>query len=162
MQELRLQNIKYSLLSDLLAAGKWEEADAQTAALLLKLADRESSGWLKRKDIEKISSSDLQMLDRLWVKHSNGHFGFSTQQRIWYSCNDNYTNFGQRVGWHKDDRWLDYDGLIFSLEAPVGHLPAVKLLMPMPGGEQVFSFVLGSWRVALLSDPFLLSGASSM
>lgn len=155
MQELKLQTINYSLLSDLLAAGKWQEADAETAALLLKMADRESSGWLKRKDIEKIPLSDLQMLDGLWVKHSNGHFGFSAQRQIWLDCHDNYTNFGQRVGWHKDGRWLDYDRLLFSLDAPVGHLPAVKLLISMPGGDRVFSFVLGSWRVALLSHPSL-------
>ena len=49
------------------------------------------------------------MLDRLWLKHSNGHFGFSTQQQIWLGCNANYTNFGEKVGWHKDDCWLDYD-----------------------------------------------------
>jgi len=65
MQEVKKQTINYSLVNDLLAAGKWQEADAETAALLLKMADRESSGWLKKHDIEKIPSSDLQMLDRL-------------------------------------------------------------------------------------------------
>ncbi|NJK69765.1 MAG: hypothetical protein HC789_19590 [Microcoleus sp. CSU_2_2] len=40
-------------------------------------------GWLDRASIEEVSCEDLQTVDQLWVKYSNGHFGFSVQQRIY-------------------------------------------------------------------------------
>jgi len=40
----------YDKLRNLLAVGKWQEADKQTAALMLKASGRE--GWLRVTDIE--------------------------------------------------------------------------------------------------------------
>ena len=35
--------------------------------------------------IVRFPCKDLKTIDKLWIKHSNGHFGFSVQKRIWES-----------------------------------------------------------------------------
>jgi len=130
------RGVDYTRLRDLLAAEKWKQADKETADLLLKVANREEQGWLRNEDMEKFSCQDLRTIDDLWVDYSNGHFGFSVQQRI---CNevggkvDKATErlLEERLGWRVKSKWLPYDSdsvgysdLTFSLDAPQGHLPA--------------------------------------
>lgn len=74
---------------------------------------------------------DLHAIDSLWVKYSNGRFGFSVQNQIYKSCKGNRffrdsieNEFGDIVGWRPGARWLnDYNNITFDLTAPVGHLP---------------------------------------
>ncbi|MGB3639077.1 MAG: GUN4 domain-containing protein [Rivularia sp. (in: cyanobacteria)] len=114
-------------MRDLLKAGKWEEADGETLAVMLKVAGREEERWLDSDSIEKFPCTDLRTIDQLWVKYSDGRFGFSVQKRIWESVRGDYVKFGDRVGWRKgmflSKEWLYYKNLTFSLEAPEGHLP---------------------------------------
>ncbi len=130
VQLLSAQGIDYTQLRDLLAEGKWEEADEETARLMFKVADREEEEELRLKDIENFSYTDLQTIDQLWVKYSNGHFGFSVQKKIWQELGEQVNieterKLGERTGWFKlDEGWLDYDDYTFSLDAPKGHLPA--------------------------------------
>ncbi len=121
---------KYGLLRDLLAVGNWREADEETARVMLKVANREKEGWLRSEDINNFPCEDLRAIDHLWVKYSNGRFGFSVQkeiyqqlggtrkydEKIWYA-------FGDKVGWRKGGKWLYYNELIFSTQAPLAHLP---------------------------------------
>lgn len=47
--------------------------------------------------------------------------------KIWLSVEQDYGKFGDLVGWispHRDSLWQQYSNLNFSLNAPVGHLPA--------------------------------------
>jgi hypothetical protein len=82
-------------------------------------------------DTPSIRCSDLRTIDRLWVKYSDGRFGFSVQKRIWESVGGKpdtneltpYDKFGDRVGWRKNLEWIDYANVSFSLNAPEGHLP---------------------------------------
>ncbi|MEY3866268.1 MAG: hypothetical protein RLZZ338_159 [Cyanobacteriota bacterium] len=130
VQLLSVQGIDYTQLRDLLAAGKWEEADEETARLMFKVADREEEEELRIEDIENFSYTDLQTIDQLWVKYSNGHFGFSVQKKIWQELGEQVNieterKLGERLGWFDSDEWwLDYDDYTFSLDAPKGHLPA--------------------------------------
>ncbi|MFM7368408.1 MAG: GUN4 domain-containing protein, partial [Sphaerospermopsis kisseleviana] len=73
----------YSKLRDLLKAGKWEEADDETLRVMLTVAKREKVGWLDVKNIDNFPCADLRTIDKLWVKYSNGRFGFSVQKRIY-------------------------------------------------------------------------------
>ncbi|HEY9611918.1 GUN4 domain-containing protein [Allocoleopsis sp.] len=50
---------------------------------MLKAAGREKEGWLNVKSIEMFPYADLRTIDSLWVKYSDGRFGFSVQNRIW-------------------------------------------------------------------------------
>ncbi|MBE9142966.1 SAV_2336 N-terminal domain-related protein [Planktothrix mougeotii] len=133
VQLLSAQGIDYTQLRDLLAEGKWKEADEETAKVILQASGQEKRGWLDKQDMEKIPSIDLQTIDQLWLKYSNGKFGFSVQKQIWLSVggqpgyyNDEiYEKFGENVGWYIKDqeKWLLWDEHIFTLDAPQGHLP---------------------------------------
>jgi serine/threonine protein kinase len=120
--------VDYRKLKELLAVKNWRGADEETAALILKIADREKEGSLTVKNIEKFPCEDLRTIDRLWVKYSNGRFGFSIQKRIWQDAKQDLTTFGWSVGWRSTEwfnsSWKVYYSLTFTSNAPVGHLPA--------------------------------------
>jgi len=126
------QQVDYTRLRNFLAAGKWKGADIETARLIFKIVDREKQGWLRVEDIEQFPSSNLRNIDRLWVKYSNGKFGFSVQKRIYQSLggtqefNQEITeSFWKKVGWIVNNQpyWSQYDNLTFNRSAPIGHLP---------------------------------------
>ena len=124
------KGVDYTRLRDLLKAGEWKEADEETLTVMLKAADTEKIGLLDDVSIEKFPYTDLRTIDQLWVKYSNGHFGFSEQKGIWERVGYDYEKFGDRGGWHKgmffDKKWLLHSELTFSLDAPKGHLPMKK------------------------------------
>ncbi|MEB3179828.1 MAG: serine/threonine-protein kinase [Nostocaceae cyanobacterium] len=124
-------NINYRRLRDLLAAKKWQAADEETLAVMLKVSGREKEGWLDIASINNFPATDLGTIDRLWVKYSDGRFGFSVQKGIWQSVGGKrnadysiYAKFGDRVGWRLDNHWLSYSELCFTTDAPLGHLPS--------------------------------------
>lgn len=133
------KNVDYTRLRDLLAAGKWKEADQETLAVMVKAAGQEKENWrLNVESIETFPCTDLRTIDRLWVKYSDGRFGFSVQKRIWESVGDNpakydndygiYQQFGYRVDWRVRNVdtpipvYWDYSNFSYSLKTP-GHLP---------------------------------------
>jgi len=150
----------YAKLQELLAAQDWKAADKETARCMCEVMDRQKEGWLRIEDIEQFPCLDLKNIDRLWVTHSNGRFGFSVQKQIWQDCgsptkyNSDWERFGEAVGWRtkggflKKSEWLLHSQLTFALDAPKGHLPSFEWCM----GEDVV-FVVRSW--SLLSRPEL-------
>ena len=138
----------YINLRNLLAAKKWFSADKETARVMLKVAGKEKEGWLDRKDIDNFPCEDLRTIDQLWVKYSNGRFGFSVQKRIYQSLGGTreydekvWDKFGDRVGWRKNNKWLYNNDLTFSERSPEGNLPVGFIL----GGEWVLGKNVGSW-----------------
>ncbi len=125
------RGVDYTRLRDLLAAGKWREADQETNCVMLKAARREVDGCLDSESIKSFPCDDLRTIEQLWVKYSQGRFGFSVQQKIWLEVGgkDDYEyetecKWAERVGWRKGGRWLEYDDLTFNnQQAPRGHLP---------------------------------------
>ncbi|MBW4646730.1 MAG: GUN4 domain-containing protein [Goleter apudmare HA4340-LM2] len=123
--------VDYTHLQDLLAAGQWRAADRETLTLMLKVAARTKQGWLDIESINKFPNTDLATIDQLWVKYSNGRFGFSIQKRIWESIGgiadadyQTWCEFCDRIGWRQNHYWLFYSDLTFSSSAPLGHFPA--------------------------------------
>lgn len=125
------RGIDYTKLRDLLAIGKWKEADEETAKKILEVSRRTSEGGLRHEDIDQFPCEDLRTIDQLWVKYSNGRFGFSVQKRIYQSLGGTkeydekiWNAFGDQVGWRVNDLWLDYDHLKFNHQGTQeGHLP---------------------------------------
>ncbi|MEZ2250892.1 GUN4 domain-containing protein [Microcoleus sp.] len=123
----------YTKLRNLLAAGQWREADGETANKMLEVAGRQKEGWVNRESIEKFSCPDLREMDRLWVKYSNGRFGFSVQKRIYQSLGGTkhynekvWDAFGETIGWKRKGEgghWLSYNELTYNTNAPSAHLP---------------------------------------
>ncbi|MBW4600142.1 MAG: GUN4 domain-containing protein [Calothrix sp. FI2-JRJ7] len=143
LSNLSISTNTYSYLETLLANGRWKEADIETKNLLLKLCSREVENYLTYKNILNINSQDICTIDELWVKHSNGHLGFSVQKKIWNNNGGDIGNFdeeawikfGETVGWRSTRQhqilfaswtsreWSYYSQIEFSLNAPKGHLP---------------------------------------
>lgn len=124
---------EYAQLRNLLAVGKWKEADAETARLLLKAVGHDFESSFERDELSKIPCSLLSSLDQIWLFASQGRFGFSVQRKIWESVggspNTDDTaiaeHFGERIGQYTNGNWVYYDNLTFDLSAPIGHLPAL-------------------------------------
>jgi serine/threonine-protein kinase len=121
----------YTELENYLLAGDWQKADLQTNRIMLRVAGREAEGWLDTQSIKSFPCSDFQRLDRLWVKYSDGYFGFSVQKPIYLETKNKlgeynplaYRQFGERVGWRGNGYWKSYADLTFHKLAPKGHLP---------------------------------------
>ncbi|MBW4632679.1 MAG: GUN4 domain-containing protein [Iphinoe sp. HA4291-MV1] len=117
----------YKRLHNFLKLGEWKEADQETFAVMLKASDREEEGWLDDESIDNFPCTDLYTIDQLWVKYSNGRFGFSVQKDILQSVDQDLEKFGDLVGWRQgmfwNKGWLVYRELTFDTNAPQGHLP---------------------------------------
>ncbi|MEA5462981.1 caspase, EACC1-associated type [Leptothoe sp. PORK10 BA2] len=145
--DLRSENFGdgyYFKLRGLLAIKDWKAADQETANRMNELIDLRQGGFMgraipTREKIEEFPCLDLRNINNLWLKYSEGRFGFSVQQKIWEKCgsptkyNTDWEKFGEAVGW-KDTRglvglnaWYIYDNLNFD-EKPYaalpGHFPA--------------------------------------
>lgn len=131
----------YRQLRDLLAAGKWKEADEETRRVMLAVMKREKEGWLDVEHIDNFPCEDLCTIDDLWVKYSKGRFGFSVQKRIYQSlggtrgyAQEIWQAFGNKVGWRKGGDWLYYRDITFDIKAPEAHLPCVTLFFQNVSG----------------------------
>jgi hypothetical protein len=146
----------FQKLESLLKAGKWRDADVETSNLMLKLTKREQERWLRVEDVKNFPRQELRKMDQLWVKYSNGKFGFSVQKQIWLELGgkldgepdwDTFKKLGSRVGWsEKDSWWLSYDSYTFSTNALPGHLPVGWRVYEnedgsLAMGEGVYSFL---------------------
>ena len=122
--------VDYTKLHDLLAAKKWKEADLETDKRMLEVAGREAQGWFRLEDVENFPCLDLGTIDKLWIKYSNGKFGFSVQKQIYLSVGGTkeydqkvWEAFGDKVGWRQGSLWLNYSELTFTEKHCTGHLP---------------------------------------
>lgn len=133
IEKLKTVRMDYTQLRNLLAAGEWKKGNEETARVMLTLAAREKEGWLNRFSIDNFPLEDLGIIDRLWVKYSNGRFGFSVQKCIYQSLggtkeyNENiWETFGNRVSWNKEGRWVGTGNTEHWVGVDEGHLPCVQ------------------------------------
>jgi len=158
--ENQLIKIDYTKLEQLLAAGKWKEADKETTQKILEVTSQEK-GWLQTENIENFFCPDLQAMDRLWVKYSDGRFGFSVQKRIYQSLGGTkeydgkvMAAFGAAIGWKNKGvaGWLNYDQLTFNTNAPKAHLPVeIGITHGYGVGHIGYGYGEGNWANLLLS-----------
>jgi len=121
--------INLDTLQDMLQKHQWKSAAYLTQELMYKEAGRSTERWLRKEDIAKLTESFLPQLDRRWMEHSNGHFGFSIQKEIYLNtggtpeyCESVWNKFNDAVGWRKNGNFLKFDQLSFSLDDR-GQLP---------------------------------------
>ena len=107
------RGVDYQKLRDLLRSSQWEEADKETSRLMCIVSGRQKQGWLDGEDLEKFPCSDLHTIDKLWIKYSDGKYGFSVQKQIWVdlislqnSVCDISRQFAERVGWYENEYLL--------------------------------------------------------
>jgi uncharacterized caspase-like protein len=142
--------IDYKQLRDLLSEGKWRKADEITYSLVLEIAKKDKAKYPNTNTNGELLYTDIRTIDQLWVNHSGGRFGFSTQKKVfvesgckpdgsdpyWDHEIEAWKKFFERVGWQmrnseEDDSddlfdpWFSYSDANFSDKAPSGHLPFV-------------------------------------
>ncbi|HEY9881189.1 MAG TPA: GUN4 domain-containing protein [Leptolyngbyaceae cyanobacterium] len=131
--------VDYSTLESLLKRQQWKQANTETQLLTMQSAgwaeNRQGATWnglISGDDFQSLPCDAIARLDHLWRTHSQNRFGFSVQQKIYLEGSTtrefvhnetDWSNFGDRVGWRKQNQWLRYSELQFDLAAPVGHLP---------------------------------------
>lgn len=129
--------VNYNHLRDLLATGRWKEADEETRRVMLKVANRESMGWLNDEAIYKFPCTDLRTVNQLWAEYSKNRFSFSVQKSIYEEVGRDLEKMGDCVGWRVGGKWLNMSSLTYDINAPIGHLPG--------SGVWVTSLVWGLW-----------------
>jgi len=137
----------YGKLEDFLQNEQWKKADLETMRVLVEIADifanpnqflkdREKITWLDKKEINNIPDEALRNIDKLWNEHTQGHFSFNVQLKIWsqyqrkphkFDFKVYQDKFSQSIGWCNGKNWIKkYDGFNFSSEAKPGHLPSLS------------------------------------
>ena len=123
---------KPKTLEQLLVNGRWEEANRKTWLMLHDSINSDPSTKFTKSDVSKLQCSQLRYIGNLWHESSGGEFGFRTQMDRYSSFVKNnqgefraydYNDFGEAISWRKNEKWLTYDELTFSGEAPRGSLP---------------------------------------
>ena len=150
-QEIQLKSevgINCTKLRDLLAAQKWEEADQETIQVMLAVTNREKERglYVRRLYVRHIDNIDnfpceyLRYIDQLWVKYSDGRFGFSVQKKIYQSLGGTesydkkiWNTFEDKVGWRPRGNSLSPLDITFYFnnKAPKGHLPFILAVCSM-------------------------------
>ncbi len=132
-------NVNFDYLEKLLDAKRWRDADEITYRLMLPDKSNIKHGTLRVNWIDEFSCEELQQIDRLWNRYSNGHFGFSVQLQILqelqnqqpekilsYSVMNKYQKYLIKYHFYNHLQWRIENQLVFahfSLDAPLGHLP---------------------------------------
>jgi serine/threonine protein kinase len=114
--------VDYRNLQRLLAAGKWQQADEETWARMCEALDKSPRSYIQSSEIDKFPGEDLETINRLWVKYSQGRFGFSVQKQIYDKVEQDFGKFCSNIGWLPYKQFRSY--LRFSASAPQGHLPS--------------------------------------
>ena len=120
-------------LRDLLASGKWREANKETERLLavttnraIGLPSKQERTRLNSETFRCIPCSILRTVDELWVQYSDGRFGFSIQLGILEECKkaDDWKKkevqeFDRLTCRHVQEHFLKLSGSLVPLADPV-------------------------------------------
>jgi hypothetical protein len=135
----------YEQLNAYLAEGDWQRADGQTWELVRQIGNRRDHSYdrLEHSEYLSFSCEDLREINRLWIGHSNQHFGYSVQLHVLYENNvtteafsnrgDSYRRVARDLNWPTNQRVNSsrtqepgiYSGnrINFEISSPRGHLP---------------------------------------
>ncbi|WP_016948954.1 AAA-like domain-containing protein [Anabaena sp. PCC 7108] len=131
------ESLKAHLLDELdylMQQNRWKEADHKNWQFLLIASGKEKENYLQLNDIKNFNCDDLKKLDSLWTRNSQGHFGYSVQEKIYLSTGNSlefdwdkgnftiwnqtrYDEFGEELGWKKKGgEWMKYDEIPWKCE----------------------------------------------
>jgi eukaryotic-like serine/threonine-protein kinase len=90
---------------------------------MLKISCSRQDSFLNSDNINRFFCQHISKIIELWLKYSNGRFGFSVQRQIWLKLDCDWIKVGVRLGWRVNNRWKEYSELTFSIHAPKGAFP---------------------------------------
>ncbi|MDY7021282.1 MAG: GUN4 domain-containing protein [Cyanobacteriota bacterium] len=126
---------RYAKLRSYLQDKRWFDADIETINLIMAILGHSRLEELKPEEIQMFPCNSLRVIDNLWLKYSQGRFGFSVQLEIYKNCGGDreatiaqnqkiVETWGEKLGWRADNKWLRCESLDFSLKAPLGCHPS--------------------------------------
>ncbi|NJR38239.1 MAG: hypothetical protein HC781_04520 [Leptolyngbyaceae cyanobacterium CSU_1_4] len=116
--------IDYAPLQALLAQQDFQAADRLTLEKMCELAGSATQKWFYFTAVQSFPTTDLQTINRLWLAHSEGKFGFSVQRELWLSLGKDWEKLWTQIDWKNGNNWTRYpQGFTWDLSAPRGHLP---------------------------------------
>jgi hypothetical protein len=145
---LKTAKADFTQLERYLAQGEWREASNETGDVMCQIMGKEEDS-LDSDDCQNFPREELKIIDQLWIKYSNGKFGFSVQKKIWLECGgkvgvydeDIYDDkFGKKIGWFFRP-YMGFEPQFDNIDAPQGHLPWILLDV---GNEEAFHVFLFS------------------
>jgi predicted NACHT family NTPase len=163
-EAVAVQRSLYAELESYLKNQQWVEADQETYRLMITAVGKEEGQWFEEEELLNFPCDALRAIDGLWVKYSQGRFGFSVQKQIYVECGGKLDGeepsqkvwevFGDRVGWKQNGNWMNYTEVSkqISLSSPKGIFPG---LWGGYGGVVGFRFRNFGWWGSLLSHEHL-------
>ncbi|MGK7909465.1 MAG: GUN4 domain-containing protein [Synechococcus sp.] len=144
---------RYGKLRDLLAEGKWKEADLETTKVLVEVSGKAHQDDIAPADLQTYPCTALRTIDGLWMKYSNGRFGFGLQLKTYLDVGGSIDALraedleplkktAEKTGWRKNGMKVEYDDFDFSLEAAQGAFPSDWWNSPY--GAKMASFFMTS------------------
>ena len=130
---LQTPRADYTKFDQLLAANNWQEADQECWNIMVKIMNNN----VTEENCKNFPKDELRIIDDLWVKYSQGRFGFSVQKQIWIECggtpgvfdNDVWKKFIEKTGWTQGGKSVDYNLTLNKktnrYEIPYAFLPRV-------------------------------------
>jgi hypothetical protein len=140
--------IDYRHLQDLLSAGKWRDADAETFKVMLRLAQSLDLKAFKPDLIKQIPCQDLQRINSFWNSYSNHKFSLSIQNKLYQQVDRDFEKFSEKVGWKRGEKWLQYREFA-EQEILEGQFPAAWLFLSVMQSKKASS--RGRWKENLFS-----------
>ncbi|MET9134976.1 GUN4 domain-containing protein [Streptomyces antibioticus] len=144
-------------LEDLLGSRRWQDADRETARLLMLAVgrdpDRVGNHMITTGDVSELRHADLAAVNELWMRYSDGRFGFTPQLQRLHAAQGDIARFADLVGW-RNGRWILYPEAQWRSGAPAGHLPiigpigGIKPDWPLSYGRQAMTALTGLGRAA--------------
>lgn len=127
---------RYQRLQTLLQAGDLKQADEETVHVILQEAGALDREGLTPNAIRQFPCSVLQVIDRLWLKYTDGRFGFSIQLKLYQEAGGTLDTaisqdlgvlrkLGERIGWRENNQWKTISQASYAMDDPVGCYPVV-------------------------------------
>jgi hypothetical protein len=121
--------IQYKALEQQLKSGQWMAANAETARLVIEIAQTQDQpvighDWLTTSAVSTFPCGAIQQIDRLWKTHSQGRYGFTSQLNLWQEQLD-YSSLEKR-----SDRWTAFSKTLSWNEAAPMTLTTSRCIRP--------------------------------
>ena len=136
------KSVDYQSLQQLIAQQDFQAADVVTLQKLCELAGAAAveRKWVYFTEVESFPIEDLLTIDRLWLMHSEGKFGFSVQRKIWLGVGKDFGKLWSKISWKSGNTWTRYpQEFIWDLSAPNGHLPLSNQLRGVRVIDAIFA-----------------------
>lgn len=142
---------QYQELKTLLKNKKWQEADQKTSKIFLEVMKKKSSVDIALEDLIHFPQDIFLQLDQLWLKYSDGKYGFSVQKKIldeYGETIDTYDNkvykyFLKKIGRYKSKSLIDKIANIFNISPQnnKGYFPSIIVLNISKGWTYIYNLI---------------------